>query len=57
MRVLADFSQARKAFHAALLKSTLTINSSGVVSNADSSNTTSKAIAKDISDLPLDLAV
>ena len=45
------FTEARKAFHAALLKSTLTINSAGVVSNADSSNTSSKAIAKGIADL------
>ncbi|BBF66364.1 NgoMIV family type II restriction endonuclease [Acidithiobacillus ferridurans] len=47
----AHFAEARKAFHAALLESTLTINSIGVVSNADSSNTTSKAIAKGIAEL------
>lgn len=46
-----EFVEARKAFHASLLESTLTINSAGVVSNADSSNTTSKAIAKGIADL------
>lgn len=46
-----QFFEARKAFHAALLKETLTINSDGVVSNADSSNTTSKAIAKGIAEL------
>lgn len=51
MRGLAQFAEARKAFHAELLKSTLTINSSGVVSNADGSNTTSKAIAKGIAEL------
>ena len=45
------FAQARKQFHAALLEATLTINSTGVVSNADGSNTTSKAIAKGIADL------
>ena len=47
----AEFFNARNAFHAALLESTLTINSAGVVSNADSSNTTSKAIAKGIAEL------
>jgi len=47
----AEFSEARKAFHAKLLEATLTTNSAGVVSNADSSNTTSKAIAKGIADL------
>ena len=46
MTTAAGFVEARKAFHASLLQSTLTINSAGVVSNADSSNTTSKAIAK-----------
>ena len=45
MTDIADFSIARKKFHANLLASTLTTNSAGVVSNADSSNTTSKAIA------------
>ena len=50
-RASASFLQARKAFHAALLKSTLTINSAGVASNADSSSTASKAIAKGIADL------
>ena len=51
MTVPAQFAEARKAFHAELLKTTLTINNNGVVSNADSSNTTSKAIAKGIADL------
>jgi len=51
MKSSALFLQARQAFHAALLKSTLTINSAGVVSNADSSNTTSKKIAKGIANL------
>lgn len=50
MKSLAEFADARKAFHAALLEATLTINSAGVVSNADSSNTTSKAIAKGIAE-------
>lgn len=44
----AEFLNARRAFHATLLKSTLTINSTGVVSNADSSSRLSKAIAKGI---------
>ena len=47
----AWFSEARKAFHATLLESIMTINSAGVVSNADSSNTTSKAIARGIAEL------
>jgi len=47
----AQFTIARKAFHAALLKDTLMINSGGVVSNADSSSTSSKAIAKGIAEL------
>jgi hypothetical protein len=51
MTITAQFAAARKAFHAELLKTTLTINSVGVVSNADSSNTTSKAIAKGIAEL------
>lgn len=51
MMVLAQFAEARKVFHAALLKDTLMINSNGVVSNADSSNTASKAIAKGIAEL------
>lgn len=51
MKALADFAEARKSFHAALLEATLTINDIGVVSNADSSNTTSKAIARGIADL------
>jgi hypothetical protein len=42
---------ARRNFHLNLLKDTLTINAAGVVSNADSSNTASKAIAKGIAEL------
>lgn len=51
MPVPVEFVEARKAYHAALLKETLTINSKGVVSNADSSNRASIAIAKGIADL------
>ncbi|CNK20041.1 Type-2 restriction enzyme NgoMIV [Yersinia aldovae] len=51
MNAKSHFLEARKAFHAELLKATLTINSNGVVSNADGSNTTSKAIAKGIAEL------
>lgn len=47
----SEFFEARKEFHAALLKSTLTTNSIGVVSNADSGNASSKAIAKGIATL------
>jgi len=47
---LAQFAEARKAFHARLLKATLTTNSAGVVSNADSGNANSKAIAKSIAE-------
>jgi len=50
MDTTSAFAQAREAFHAELLKSTLTINSAGVVSNADGSNTTSKKIAKGIAE-------
>jgi hypothetical protein len=51
MLISYQFAEARKAFHAELLKTTLTTNDSGVVSNADSSSTASKAIAKGIADL------
>ncbi|MDR2364547.1 MAG: NgoMIV family type II restriction endonuclease [Zoogloeaceae bacterium] len=50
MTTPVDFIRARQKFHAHLLESTLTINSADVVSNADSSNTTSKAIAKGIAE-------
>ena len=46
-----QFVEARKVFHAALLKATLTINSAGVVSNADSSNGASCEIARGIAEL------
>jgi len=44
------FSQARQTFHAALLRSILTLNPVGVASNADSSSKVSIAIAKGITD-------
>jgi hypothetical protein len=47
----AQFLEARRAFHKALLLKTLTINSKGVVSNADSSNNASIAMARGIADL------
>lgn len=51
MLVAAEFAQARKTFHATLLKTTLTTNSAGIVSNADGSNATSRKIAKGIAEL------
>ena len=45
------FLEARRHFHTELLKDTLTTNNLGVVSNADGSNTSSKAIAKGIAEL------
>ncbi|WP_295485041.1 NgoMIV family type II restriction endonuclease [uncultured Pseudomonas sp.] len=51
MNIHPEFLQARKEFHASLLKTTLTINDKGVPSNADSSNKTSIAIAKGIAEL------
>ena len=50
MKAAASFAQARKAFHAALLESILTINSAGVAANADKDSKTSVAIAKGIAD-------
>ncbi|MFY8048205.1 MAG: NgoMIV family type II restriction endonuclease [Erythrobacter sp.] len=47
----ADFSDARKAFHAALLGSILTTNAAGVVSNADKDSRLSTSIARGIADL------
>lgn len=46
-----QIAEARKAFHIALLKTTLTTNSAGVVSNADGGNKSSEAIAKGIAEL------
>lgn len=51
MSIPPEFLQARKEFHASLLKTTLTITDKGVPSNADSSNKGSIAIAKGIADL------
>jgi len=51
MHTPVEFLQARKNFHASLLKTTLTINSKGVPSNADGSNKNSILIAKGIADL------
>lgn len=48
---IAQFAEARKAFHAELLRATLTINNEGVVSNAEGSNKTSRLIAKGIAEL------
>jgi len=47
----AAFAEARRKFHKNLLNTALTVNSAGVASNADSSNVTSKKIAKGITDL------
>jgi hypothetical protein len=46
-----QFSVVRRAFHSALLAEVLTTNSAGVVSNADGSNPTSRAIASGIASL------
>ncbi len=51
MTTPADFLEARKRFHAALLEATLTINQAGVPSNADKDSKASVAIAKGIADL------
>ncbi|KAF0208123.1 MAG: type II DNA restriction endonuclease [Actinobacteria bacterium] len=46
-----QFAEARKAFHDALLRTCLTIDSQGRPSNSDSSNQTSIKLAKGIADL------
>lgn len=51
MTTPADFAEARKAYHAELLESTLTIDSDGVPSNADKDSKSSVLIAKGIADL------
>lgn len=51
MNTPAQFSEARRKFHATLLKDLLTINSKGVVSNADGNNRASIAIAGGIAEL------
>jgi len=50
MVVTADFAEGRKQFHASLLEATLTINASGVPSNADKDSRPSVAIAKGIAE-------
>ncbi|MBI5236698.1 MAG: restriction endonuclease [Deltaproteobacteria bacterium] len=45
------FVEARKAYHAALLKTVLTVNASGVASNADKDNRASVKIAAGIAEL------
>jgi hypothetical protein len=50
MKTPAYFTEARRSFHAALLKSVLTINTSGVASNADKGSKISIEIARRITD-------
>lgn len=50
MSDVADFVQARRAFHTSLLRKTLTIDSAGVPSNADKNNRSSVSIARGITD-------
>lgn len=45
------FAQSRKAYHAALLRTVLAVNSQGVASNADKDNRASVAIAAGIANL------
>lgn len=47
----AEFFECRRAFHAALLKATLTVSATGVPSNADKDSKSSVAIAKGIAAL------
>lgn len=51
MKIPVQFAEARKKFHTKLLNTLLTINSKGVVGNADGSNRTSVAIAGGIAEL------
>jgi hypothetical protein len=44
------FAEARTRFHAALLNSILTVNSAGVISNADKDSPNSRAIARGIAE-------
>ena len=44
------FSEARRSFHAALLRQILRTNTNGVPSNADGGNKTSVALARGIMD-------
>lgn len=48
MTIPAEFTQARIAYHAALLESVLTVDSNGIASNADSASRISKEIASSI---------
>ncbi len=48
--VPAEFSEARKEFHASLLLETLTVDAQGLPSNCDKCNKTSVAIASGIAD-------
>lgn len=50
MSMPIQFVEARKAYHAALLKTVLHLDGNGVASNADSSNRTSIAIARGIAE-------
>ena len=51
MSATAAFLASRQAFHAALLQSTLTVNSAGVAANADKDSRSSVAIARGMADL------
>lgn len=51
MMTPTKFVEARKAYHAALLKTVLTVNASGVASNADKDNRASVKIAAGIAEL------
>lgn len=51
MVIPVEYVEARKAFHAALLKKTLTINSKDIWSNADSNSVSSCSIASGIAKL------
>ena len=51
MNTPAEFSEARRKFHATILKGLLTFDSNGVVSNADGSNRASISIAGGIAEL------
>lgn len=51
MTTVSRFLGARKAYHAALLQSVLTVNSAGVASNADKDNRLSVNIARVIAEL------
>jgi hypothetical protein len=51
MTIPFEYAEARKAYHAALLKETLTVNAKDVWSNADSSSVSSCSIAKGMAKL------